>query len=134
LLLDPAFLILIQANGEVSLDGEGANGADLAYKVNTAKWTAGVGLSLTTLTMTAIHLLNKPVPQAGTLVVDNRSLRFAPRLVTGVIVFLLCFADNLTPRSFITILVTLMLLTLIFEWAAGLEKGAQLLEPKKFDN
>jgi hypothetical protein len=98
-----------------------------------ARWTISASLFATLLFMTLKSLLNRSLDRPGTLFVDNRYLRMAPRAMVGIMVMCLPIANDINTAAFLGILVALLQSLILWEMIAAMEKGFQWFEPKDAD-
>ena len=96
-----------------------------------AKWTASIGLSLTLLFITFMSVLNRSLDRPDTLTVNNRYARLAPRIAIAVTVACINLKHDLAPEALMAIAMVLLWLDALWEFYAGLEKDAKILEPKR---
>ena len=101
-----------------------------SYSLLLARWTISAALSGTLILMTAKALLNRSLDTIGTLVVDHRYLRLAPRVAICVIIMCLPIVKDLDTTTFLGVLVALLQLVIFWELVAGMEKGFKFFEPK----
>jgi hypothetical protein len=80
--------------------------------------------------MTLRSFLNRSLDTPGTLLVDNRYIRMAPRAVVSVIYLCLPAVEDISPYTFMAVIMALLQSLLLWELVAAMEKGAKLLEPK----
>lgn len=134
--LDAALLVLLtstKTGGGGGGEGSAGSPEELAHVLKAAKWTAAVALGGTLFLMTFICLLNKPMDQPRTLLINNRYVRLAPRVAVATAIVCLAIKSNMPVRGLVSINVALLFSVVLWEWVAGLEKGAKLFEPKDRD-
>ena len=94
-----------------------------------AKWVVSISLSIAIVCQTGIALLSRSLDRKGSLKVNNRYVRLLPRLLVVAIVVCLPIDRKMTGRIFMTIIVSLLLGCLDWEWIVSLERGGGLFEP-----
>lgn len=124
LLLNVSISYLIETSAEP--DSE-----ELDFSQQQAKWTVGAGLAAVLLCMTLRTLLNRPFDNPGTLLIDNRFARLAPRLAVVAVSFGLPAVTSLGVGSFLGTIMGMLQFVVFWEFIVGMEKGAKLFEPKK---
>jgi hypothetical protein len=129
LLLDASIKYLIQ-NSLPSTSGSEAFDPGKEYGLLLAHWTISASLDATLVWMTLKSLLHRSLDTPGTLLVDNRYLRMAPRAVVCVIVICLPAIEGISPYTFLGVIVGMLQLLIQWEGVAAMEKGAKLFEPK----
>jgi hypothetical protein len=80
--------------------------------------------------MTLKSLLNRGLDNPGTLLVDSRYIRMAPRAVACVIIMCLPAVNDISPSTFFGIILALLQCLILWEVVASMEKGAKWFEPK----
>jgi hypothetical protein len=128
LVLDASIKYLIQ--NSVTSSGSLVLGPDMAHSVFLARWTISASLDSTLLWMTLRSLLNRSLDTPGTLLVDNRYIRMVPRAVVSVIFLCLPVVEDISPYTFLSVIMALLQSLILWELVAGMEKGAKLFEPK----
>lgn len=101
----------------------------LAEAVYTAKWMVSSNISITIVCQTIIALLSRSLDHKGTLKIDNRYLRLFPRLLVIVVALCLPIGRRLGVVAYFGILASILVLCLMWEWTASLERGGGILEP-----
>lgn len=97
--------------------------------LDDAVWTIAVSLAVIMLATTGLALLDVPLDPPGTLRVDNRYFRLAGRMI--YIVIILCLpASNISPITFLAVASSMVNVTILWEYSAGLERGGAFLEPQ----
>ena len=130
LLLDSSVKYLIN-KGTVIPAGDETAIADWHYSVKLGHWSACAALAAVLSTMTITTLLNRSLDVPGTLLINNRYHRLAPRIL--LVVVILCLPVAVNSRTFLlfTIIMALTMTVFIWEYIASLEKGARVFEPKE---
>jgi hypothetical protein len=138
LLLEIALLTLVRKSIPTEGSDEAAperrdETAESHYAIHAAKWTAGVSLAITLLCMTAMSLLTRPLDRPGTLKIDNRYIRLAPRVLVAVIIACVPIAANLSIEGFLSVMMYLLWAVSVWEWGAGLESSGKIFESKRIE-
>ena len=105
-----------------------------AHGLYLARWTISGSLSATVVFMTGIAILNHSLDDPGTLLIDNRYLRMAPRAMVCIVVMCLPLIPHLSAWLFLSILLCLLQPLILWEFIAAMDKGFTFLEPKDSDN
>ena len=79
---------------------------------------------------TVLSLLNRPLDEKGTLVINNRYIRLAPRIASILVFGTIWIHDWEDPTILLAILSTIIFAVVAFEWYASMETGWQVFEPK----
>ena len=95
-----------------------------------ARWAISASLSGTLLLMTAKSLLNRSLDTPGTLFVDHRYLRMAPRVVFCIVIMCLPIINDIQTSTFLGIIIGLLQFLILWELIASMEKGFRFFEPK----
>ncbi|KAI9830726.1 MAG: hypothetical protein M1819_005390 [Sarea resinae] len=104
---------------------------EAATTVLTAQYTASITLAASLLLMAVIALLNASRDPPGTLLVGNRYVRLAGRVVAAVVLCVLPLPHvRMAGRRYLPVVVGLLYSCMLWEWIAGLERGARWLEPR----
>lgn len=141
MLCDASFLYLIENLIEEDSSNDTSETADIENTESkgtkdsrsaliAAKWTATTSLGIALFCFTAKDLLNKCLDRPGTLLIDNRYIRLAPRIILACILVCINIGDPLSPQSLISVVMSMIWVVGVWEWISGLEKGARLVEPK----
>jgi hypothetical protein len=80
--------------------------------------------------MTGKTLLNHSLDPPGTLVVNHRYLRMAPRAVACIVTMCLPIVNGIRTTVFLGIIVGLLQSLILWEFVAAMEEGFQFFEPK----
>lgn len=88
----------------------------LASHIFTAKWVFSISLATVLVMQTLIALLSKSLDGKWTLKVDNRYLRLLPRLAAVAVALCLPIREQLVASVFLTILVLMLVVILLWEW------------------
>lgn len=96
-----------------------------------AHWTVSAALSAALVCMTAVTLLNRCLDGPGTLLISNRYIRLAPRLMLVVVLMCLPIKTDITSKVFLLIILVMMLVVNFWEHVVALENGGGLFEPKE---
>lgn len=96
----------------------------------SAIWCIAVSLAIILLFMTFMALLDKPLDPPGTLRVNNRYVRLAPRIIYITVILSVPAKHDIDPSLFLGIASIMMILVTSWEWSVSLEKGGGLFEPK----
>jgi hypothetical protein len=81
--------------------------------------------------MTLKALLNRSLDRPGTLLVNNRYLRMAPRAVVCIVAICLPAVNEINTVTFLGSLVGLLQTLAWWEVMAAMESGAKWFEPKE---
>ena len=109
--------------------GRRSEGITIGTDVNRALWTASTCLSISLFSITIISMLNKRLDKPGTLKVDSRLLRMAPRIVMAIVTVFLPLVPGLACWGWLLIEWAMMYAVVMWEFLAGLQTGAKLFEP-----
>jgi hypothetical protein len=133
-LLDTSIKYLIQ-NSLASTNGPEVLPDDLgkAHSLLLARWTISASLFATLLLMTLKSFLNRSLDRPGTLFINNRYLRMAPRAMVGIAVMCLSIVKYINTVTFLGIILALLQFLILWETVAAMEKGFQWFEPKDAD-
>lgn len=101
----------------------------LAGAIYTAKWTVACTLSSVILCQTFIALLSCSLDAPRTLKISSRYLRLLPRLFVITIALLLPIDRVLSSMAYLGVLAAVLMLCLVWEWTASLERGGGIIEP-----
>lgn len=111
---------------------EGRNTApdpQLASVIYAAKWAVSISLAITMTCQTGIALLSRSLDRKGSLKISNRYLRLFPRELVIGIVLCLPIERRMSALPFLSIVTSLLMICLIWEWIASLESDGAFLEP-----
>ncbi|KAF1985367.1 hypothetical protein K402DRAFT_394710 [Aulographum hederae CBS 113979] len=107
---------------------------EVSYTPSTlhiAETTICVCLSIILLTQLVISLLNRSFDAKKTLVVNNRYFRLLPRAGAIIALALMWLTEFENPTVLMGWLDLILGLVSFWEWYAGMERGARILEPKE---
>jgi hypothetical protein len=96
-----------------------------------ARWTISASLTGTLLLLTVKALLNRSMDPPGTLVIDSRYLRMAPRAIVCIVTMCLPIINDFNTTAFLGTLVGQLQLLILWELVAAMEKGFRFFEPKE---
>lgn len=94
-----------------------------------AKWAVSISLSITVTCQTGIALLSRSLDRQGSLKISNRYVRPLPRILVVVVVVFLPIDRNLEASTFLSIVVSLLLVCLFWELIVSLERDGGVFEP-----
>ena len=103
--------------------------SDIAYFVFNAKWSAAISLTGTVLCLSAIALLNRSLDPPKTLMVTNRYIRLAPRILLMAVVLCLPLVREMQAIVFLGIIAILLSVEMIWELSVSLERSGGIVEP-----
>ncbi len=106
-----------------------ASDPQLASIIYSAKWTVSVSLAITVTCQTSIALLSRSLDRKGSLKISNRYVRLLPRMVMIGAVLCLPIDRNMAGSTFLSIIVSLLLICLFWEWFVSLERDGGIFEP-----
>ena len=101
----------------------------LGSVIYAAKWVVSISLAVTMTCQTGIALLSRSLDRKGSLKISNRYLRLFPRELVIGIVLCLPIERSMAALPFLSIVVSLLMLCLMWEWIASLESDGAFLEP-----
>jgi hypothetical protein len=131
LILDASVLFLVQhlegSPGDSISTRDDAE-ADAKSFLKTALWAASISLSSAVVCMTGLSLLNRSLDPPGTLVVNSRVLRMAPRAPALLFILLLPLIPGLNGGEWCGAVVVVLFVVFFWEWMAGLEKNWSYFE------
>jgi hypothetical protein len=111
-----------------------SNAVIKAHGLYLARWTISGSSSASFVFMTGMALLNHSLDDPGTLLVDNCYFRMAPRAVVCIVVMCLSLIAQLSAWLYLSILVCLLQILILWEFIAAMDKGFMFIEPKDSDN
>lgn len=106
-----------------------ASDSDLASIIYNAKWVVSISLSIAVTCQTGIALLNRSLDRKGSLKISNRYVRLLPRVLVIAVVLCIPIDRGMTGRTFMAIIVCVLLFCLHWEWVVSLERDGGLFEP-----
>jgi len=124
------FLITKAADNPQDAKGIPIAGDELEMFTLRAIWNLAISVSVIMLSMTCQALLDKPLDPPGTLLVDNRYLRLAARIIYIIVVMCLPVKKNITEGAFLAVCGIGLSCVMAYEWTVSLEMPAKMLEPK----
>ena len=108
------------------------HGEELAILTQDAIWTISISLCVALSSMTGLQLCDKPLDPPGTLKINNRYVRLAPRIPFLAITLCLPLVQDFqhNPFTMVGVLALLTISLMIWETSASMEAGGGLLEPR----
>jgi Bacterial low temperature requirement A protein (LtrA) len=119
-----------QANYNQAQDEEGLTHAEVASYTTNAVWTCAGSLAIVMLSMMTLALLDQPLDKPGTLRVDNRWIRLAPRATYIIVILCIPTIRHLDSQVFLGIASFMFTILMMWEWSACLERGGGFIEPR----
>ena len=101
----------------------------LASIISSAKWAVSISLSITVVCQTGIALLSRSLDRKGSLKISNRYVRLLPRMLVVAIVLCLPIDRNMAASTFMSIVGSLLLVCLFWEWIVSLQRDGGVFEP-----
>ena len=110
-------------------DNPSAAEISLAFFILNAKWTTGIGISITVASLSCLATLSRSLDKTGSLKIDNRYLRLLPRLGFIAVAITLPLDYSMNGVEYLGIVVGVLSIVLIWEWWASLESDGGIFEP-----
>ena len=133
LTLVAGIMFIIRQSPAAPLDGEAEryHGAELLELNEVAKWDISVSLAIIVVSMTLIHLCDRPLDPPGTLKVNDRRIRLAVgRIPYITIVLCLPIKETISIYVFMGIIAFLTIALTMWEMHAAMEPGGGFFEPR----
>lgn len=113
------------------IEGRSTSASDprLASIIYSAKWAVSISLSITVVCQTGIALLSRSLDRKGSLKISNRYVRLLPRMLVVAIVLCLPTDRNMAASTFMSIVASLLLVCLFWEWIVSLQRDGGVFEP-----
>ena len=112
--------------------GEDEEKHKFALSIYSAKWITATTLSMILFQLTKIAILNRSLDPPHTLKVNNRYLRLLPRFIVIAVTICLPIDRGMNGITMMSIIISVMIPCLLWEWAASLDSGGGFVEPKHF--
>lgn len=124
--LDAAELAALENPDPVAIE-------DWRKSLNRARFTVSSALTTVIICITAKALLNKSLDTPGTLLVNNRYIRMAPRLIVVIVAMCLPIKTGMAVGASMGVLLAMLLPLILWEYIAAMERGSRLIEPKEIE-